>query len=82
MVKEEGDLGIGKNVADSAKIDGLGTLGLLVYDRIQGFAVEEVAERDEVRRAGWVCGGEAGDGAFGKDSVDFGCEGQGGFRAD
>ena len=47
VIKEEGNSGIGEDVADSAEVRGAGALGLLVYDRVDGVAVEGVAEGDE-----------------------------------
>lgn len=77
VVKEESNPGVGKNVADSSEIDGPGALGLPVYDGIQSFTVQGVAEGDEVRRAGGIGGGKTGNGAFVEEASDFGGEGQG-----
>ena len=48
VVKEEGDPGICEDVANAPEVDGLGALGLPVYDRVDGFAVEGVADGDEM----------------------------------
>ena len=77
VVKEESDLRVGENVADSTEVNGPGALGLAVYDGIQSFTVQGVAKGYEVRRTVLVGSGEAGDGAFVEEASDFGGEGQG-----
>ena len=47
VIKEEGDPGIGEDVADSTEVRGVGALGLLIDDGVDGVAVEGVAEGDE-----------------------------------